>query len=53
VLKAQRFDWPRVAGEVLSYYDEVLERREAEPWVKPRVRFARVKRMAGAFFASN
>jgi phosphatidylinositol alpha-mannosyltransferase len=45
-LKAQRFDWPRVAAEVLSYYQEVLERRELEPEPQ-RVRFARVKRMAG------
>jgi len=44
--KAQRFDWPRVAAEVFSYYQDVLEgRREEEP--EPhRVRFARVRRMA-------
>jgi phosphatidylinositol alpha-mannosyltransferase len=47
--KAQRFDWPRVAGDVFSFYQEVLERRErreleAEP--QPD-RFARVRRMAG------
>ncbi len=45
-LEARRFDWPTVAAEVLSYYEEVLERREAEP-VTQRVRFARVKRVAG------
>ncbi|HEX8969230.1 MAG TPA: glycosyltransferase family 4 protein [Chloroflexota bacterium] len=45
---AQHYDWPRVAGQVLDYYAEIIERREAEPWVGPqRVRFARVKRMAG------
>ena len=44
--KAQQYDWPRVATQVLDYYFEVLERREAEP-VRERVRFARVKRMAG------
>jgi hypothetical protein len=31
---------------VLDYYYEVLERREAEPEPQ-RIRFARVKRMAG------
>jgi phosphatidylinositol alpha-mannosyltransferase len=46
--KARRYDWPRVATEVLDYYDEVLERREAEPWKPQRARFARVRRMAGA-----
>jgi phosphatidylinositol alpha-mannosyltransferase len=44
--KAQNFDWPRVASQVLEYYEEVLERREIEPEPQ-RVRFARVKRMAG------
>jgi len=44
--KARRFDWPTVAAEVLAYYEGVLERREAEP-VTQRVRFARMKRMAG------
>jgi phosphatidyl-myo-inositol alpha-mannosyltransferase len=44
--KAQRFDWPRVAGEVMGYYQEVLARREEEPEPQ-RVRFARVRRMAG------
>jgi phosphatidylinositol alpha-mannosyltransferase len=44
--KAQQYDWPRVATLVLDYYFEVLERREAEP-VTERVRFARVKRVAG------
>jgi phosphatidyl-myo-inositol alpha-mannosyltransferase len=44
--KARGFDWPMVAAEVLAYYQEVLERREAEP-VTQRVRFARMKRVAG------
>jgi len=44
--KAQRFDWPRVAAQVFSYYQEVLARREEEPEPQ-RVRFARVRRMAG------
>jgi phosphatidylinositol alpha-mannosyltransferase len=44
--KAREYDWPRVATQVLDYYFEVLERRAAEP-VSQRVRFARVKRMAG------
>ena len=46
-LKAQRFDWPRVASEVLAYYDEVLEWRATSP-APQRVRFARVRRVAGA-----
>jgi len=45
-LKARRFDWPRVAEEVLAYYQEVLRRRETQPEPQ-RVRFARVRRMAG------
>lgn len=45
--KAQRFDWPRVATEVFSYYQEVLERGDEEPEPQ-RERFARVRRMAGA-----
>jgi phosphatidyl-myo-inositol alpha-mannosyltransferase len=44
--KAQAYDWPRVATQVLDYYSEVLERREAEPEPQ-RIRFARVRRMAG------
>ena len=44
--KARWYDWPRVASQVLDYYFEVLERREAEPEPQ-RVRFARVRRMAG------
>jgi phosphatidylinositol alpha-mannosyltransferase len=44
--KARNYDWPRVATQVLDYYEEVLERREIEPEPQ-RVRFARVKRMAG------
>jgi phosphatidylinositol alpha-mannosyltransferase len=45
-LKAQRYDWPRVASEVLAFYAEVLDRRETEPEPQ-RIRFARVRRMAG------
>jgi phosphatidylinositol alpha-mannosyltransferase len=45
-LKARDFDWPRVAAQVLEFYEEILERREIEP-ERQRVRFARVKRMAG------
>jgi glycosyltransferase involved in cell wall biosynthesis len=45
-LKARHYDWPRVASQVLEYYEEVLERRDFEPGPQ-RVRFARVKRMAG------
>jgi phosphatidyl-myo-inositol alpha-mannosyltransferase len=45
-VKALRFDWPRVASEVFSYYLEVLARRQEEPEPQ-RVRFARVRRMAG------
>jgi phosphatidylinositol alpha-mannosyltransferase len=44
--KARNYDWPRVASDVLAYYEEILERREIEP-EHQRVRFARVKRMAG------
>jgi phosphatidylinositol alpha-mannosyltransferase len=44
--KARQYDWPHVATQVLDYYFEVLARREAEP-VPQRVRFARVKRVAG------
>jgi phosphatidylinositol alpha-mannosyltransferase len=44
--KAQDYNWPRVATQVLDYYAEVLERRAARPEPQ-RVRFARVKRMAG------
>ncbi|MGI9148149.1 MAG: glycosyltransferase family 4 protein [Chloroflexota bacterium] len=43
---AKHYDWPRVATQVLDYYFEVLEHREAQP-VAERVRFARVKRVAG------
>jgi phosphatidylinositol alpha-mannosyltransferase len=45
--KAQAYDWPRVAAQVLDYYAEVLERREAEPVPERVRRFARVKRVAG------
>jgi phosphatidylinositol alpha-mannosyltransferase len=44
--KARRYDWPRVAGEVLDYYQEVLDRHARAPH-EERVRFARVRRMAG------
>jgi hypothetical protein len=44
--KARAYDWPEVAAEVLDYYAEVIERREADPEPQ-RVRFARVRRMAG------
>ena len=43
--KARLYDWPRVAAQVLDYYRDVLERREAEP-IQQRVRFERVRRMA-------
>lgn len=43
---ARAYDWPRVAAQVLDYYAEVLERRAAEPEPQ-RIRFARVRRMAG------
>jgi phosphatidyl-myo-inositol alpha-mannosyltransferase len=45
-VKARRYDWPRVAGEVLEYYSHVLERQAAVPQVQSP-RFARVRRMAG------
>ncbi len=49
---AQAYDWPRVAAQVLDYYAEVLERREAEP--EPQhIRFARVRRMAGMLMPSR
>ena len=44
--KARRYDWPRVAGEVLDYYAEVLERQARVPHPQ-HVRFARVRRVAG------
>jgi phosphatidyl-myo-inositol alpha-mannosyltransferase len=44
--KATAYDWPHVAAQVLAYYFEVLERREAQP-APHRVRFARVRRVAG------
>jgi phosphatidyl-myo-inositol alpha-mannosyltransferase len=44
--KARLYDWPRIATQVLDYYDFVLDRRAAEP-TPQRVRFARVRRMAG------
>jgi len=42
---ARRYDWPRIAGEVLSYYLDVLERRADEP-TPQRARFRRVRRVA-------
>lgn len=45
-LKARNYDWPRVGSQVLDYYEDVLERREIGPEPQ-RVRFARVKRVAG------
>ena len=44
--KARRYDWPRVAGEVLEYYSDVLDRQVEVPQVQAP-RFARVRRMAG------
>jgi phosphatidylinositol alpha-mannosyltransferase len=44
-VKARLYDWPRIAAQVLDYYDDVLERRDAEP-TQQRVRFERVRRMA-------
>jgi phosphatidyl-myo-inositol alpha-mannosyltransferase len=44
--KAEAFDWPRVASQILDYYAEVIERHESEPEPQ-RPRFARVRRMAG------
>jgi len=49
---AQAYDWPRVASQVLDYYNEVLERREAAPEPQ-RIRFARVRRMAGMLMPSR
>ncbi len=43
--RARLYDWPRVAAQVLDYYDFVLDRREREP-TPHRVRFGRVRRMA-------
>jgi phosphatidylinositol alpha-mannosyltransferase len=44
--KARNYDWPRVAAQVLDFYADVLDRREAEPAIQ-RVRFASLRRMAG------
>ncbi len=43
---AKAYDWHRIAGLVLGYYEEVLERRALEP-DEPHVRFAKVRRVAG------
>jgi phosphatidyl-myo-inositol alpha-mannosyltransferase len=45
-LKARRFDWPRVAGEVLDYYSDVLDRHARAPQAQRR-RLGRMRRMAG------
>ncbi len=44
--KARAYDWRHVAAQILDYYAEVLERRSFSP-APPRVRFARVRRVAG------
>jgi phosphatidyl-myo-inositol alpha-mannosyltransferase len=44
--KARNYDWPRVAAQVLDFYADVLDRRDAEPAIQ-RVRFASLRRMAG------
>jgi hypothetical protein len=44
--KARGYAWPRVAAQVLAYYAEVLNLRDTAPSPQ-RVRFARVRRMAG------
>ena len=44
--KAQLYDWPRVGSQVLDYYAEILDRRVHDPEPQ-RIRFARVRRMAG------
>jgi phosphatidyl-myo-inositol alpha-mannosyltransferase len=46
-MKAQGYDWPRVATQVLDYYVDVLDRRAAGSPAPHRERFARVRRMAG------
>jgi phosphatidylinositol alpha-mannosyltransferase len=46
VEKARSYDWPRVAGAVLEYYADVLDRQAAAPQPQ-NVRFARVRRVAG------
>ena len=43
--KAERYDWPRVSEQVLSYYEEIIERTAAR--VTPSPRYARLRRMAG------
>ena len=45
--KAQDYDWPRVASQILDYYKEVLDRRVVAASPPHRPRFARVRRMAG------
>jgi phosphatidylinositol alpha-mannosyltransferase len=44
-LKARLYDWPRIASQVLDFYDDVLDRRVDEP-TEQRVRFQRVRRVA-------
>jgi hypothetical protein len=43
---ARRYDWNRVALEVLDYYRDVLERHARAPQTQ-QPRFARVRRVAG------
>jgi glycosyltransferase involved in cell wall biosynthesis len=45
--KAQAYDWPRVATQVLDFYADILEGRAAAAPAPHRERFARVRRMAG------
>ena len=40
------YDWPHVATQVLQFYGETVERRARQDAL-PRVRFARMRRMAG------
>src|SRR5439155_26054702 len=43
--KARNYRWENVAGQVLSYYERVQERRRFQPEAD-RVRFARMRRAA-------
>ena len=42
---ALRYAWPRVAGEVLDYYEETIHRRRLLAALR-RPRFRRVRRVA-------
>jgi phosphatidylinositol alpha-mannosyltransferase len=42
---AERYDWPRVASEVLEYYEETIHRRKLLAVLR-RPRFRRVRRVA-------